>query len=100
MNQEQKDPNFETNQRRYSRKDIATNVHYRVIVPSGGEAETKNISEGGLCIVVDKELPKGTILEIKFNLPSDKDSPIETYVKVVWQEKTDEGFLTGVKFGT
>jgi len=86
--------------RRYFRKEVITGVSYRVIVPSIGEGVTKNISEGGLCLLLDKELPLGTILEIKFELPGEEGCPIETFVRVVWQRKTENGFLTGVKFGT
>ena len=85
--------------RRCPRKHVSTDVTYRVIVPSGGAATTANISEGGLCLILDKELPVGTMLEVKFELPGKDPVPIETFVKIMWQKKSEEGYLTGVKFG-
>jgi len=100
MNSDINDSQDKEERRKYPRKEVVTNVSYRVVMPSGGEGLTMNISEGGLCLVLEKELPKGTILEIKFELPGNNSVPIETYVKIIWQKKIDRGFLTGVKFGT
>jgi hypothetical protein len=82
------------------RKEVSTKVVYKVVIPTDGAATTANISEGGICLVLDKELPPGTVLEVKFELPGKEPVPIETLVKIVWQKKTDKGYLTGVKFGT
>jgi hypothetical protein len=88
-----------------ARKSYVTNVSYRIfadknaIIPIKDEAFTQNISEGGLCLLVNKELSPGVVLELKFELPGKKSNPIETRVKVVWQQKIEKGYLTGVKFG-
>lgn len=87
------------NRRNYPRKDIVTCVSYRVIVPSGGQAQSANISEGGLCLLLEKTLPVQTILEVKLELPGKDPVPVETFARVVWQKKIDDGYLTGVKFG-
>ncbi|OPX29810.1 MAG: hypothetical protein B1H08_02975 [Candidatus Omnitrophica bacterium 4484_171] len=86
--------------RRYPRKEVVTNLSYRVITPLGGKGLTQNISEGGLCIVFDKEIPVGTMLELKFELPGEESVPIETFAKVIWQKEVEGQFFTGVKFGT
>ncbi len=99
MKEEKKDKS-QGERRKYFRKEIITNLSYRVITPCGGEGVTCNISEGGLCIVLDKEIPLGSILELKFELPGKESGFIETYARVIWQEKIDKGFITGVKFGT
>jgi len=86
--------------RKQLRKKVDAHLTYRVIVPQGGKAETRNISERGLCLVLDKELPIGTMLEVNFDLPGKQPVPVETLVKIIWQKKVSEGFLTGLKFGT
>jgi len=88
-----------------ARRSYVTNVSYRVVVdekatiPVKDEGLTQNISEGGLCLIVNRELSPGAVLELKFELPDKNSNPIETRVKVVWQEKIETGYLTGVKFG-
>lgn len=88
-----------------ARRSYITNVSYRVVgnekatIPVKDEGLTQNISEGGLCLIVNRELSPGAVLELKFELPEEKSNPIETRVKVVWQEKIETGYLTGVKFG-
>jgi len=83
----------------HRRVELATNLKYDII-PMAFPAEAgavKNISEGGLCLLLDKELPKGTVLHVEFNLPPENDR-IEAIVKVVWQQPIEGQFLTGVKF--
>lgn len=87
------------------RRSYVTNVSYRVVVNDKAtmavkdEGLTQDISDGGLCLIVNKELSPGAVLELKFELPDKNSNPIETRVKVVWQEKIKTGYLTGVKFG-
>ncbi len=90
----------DSDRRRNFRKEVSTNLSYRVITPLGGKGTICNISEGGLCIVLDKAMSVGTMLELKFELPGKESIPIETVAKVIWQKKAEGGFLTGVKFGT
>lgn len=90
--------------RRDSRKSYVTNVSYRVVVdekatmPVKDEGLTQNISNGGLCLILNKELSSGAVLELKFDMPEENSNPIEARVKVVWQNKIETGYLTGVKF--
>jgi c-di-GMP-binding flagellar brake protein YcgR len=94
------DPNEPSAQqkRKHLRKDLTTSVNYKILKPSGDVGVTQNISEGGLCLVLSNELTPGTILEVNFELPGDTPKKMESYVEVVWQKKTDKGFLTGVRF--
>jgi len=97
--------NFDENQgekekRSYPRKKIITDVSYKVLTPSEDKALTQDISQGGLCLLLNNEHPPGTILEVKLKLSGEDSKPIETFVEVVWQKKIDKGFLTGVKFST
>ncbi len=92
--------------RKYPPGSYITTVIYRVIVDdkamilSKDDGLIQNISDGGAYLILNRELSPGAILELKFELPEEDSKPIETRVKVVWQKKTDKGFLTGVKFST
>jgi hypothetical protein len=84
--------------RKYPRKEVYANMSYRELVPSGVAGIIQDMSEGGLCLILNKEFPPGTVLEVTYDLPEEENRSIEKLVKVVWQRKTDEGILTGVKF--
>lgn len=88
----------EEDRRKHSRRALFTDVNYKVMMPSGDRGKTQNISEGGICLVLNRELPTGTILELKFEQPGKDSRLIKALAKVVWQKKTDKGFLTGVNF--
>lgn len=95
--------NFDKNQgkeikRRHHREEIFIDVIYKVLSPLKDVGLIRNISYGGLCLLLDNELRPGTILELKYRLPHEEDRQIVTTVEVVWQKKTEKGFLTGVKF--
>lgn len=95
-----KDPNESKpeQKRKHWRQEIITSVDYKVLTPSGDVGTTQNVSEGGLCLLVNNELSQGTILEVKFEIPGDTPKLVESFVEVIWQKKTEKGFLTGVKF--
>lgn len=93
----QNDKNKE--KRTHPRKTLVTKVTYRIMMHSKGETLTQNISEKGLCLILDKELPPGAVLELKLDFPGKDGKPMETRAEVVWQKKTEMGFLTGLKFG-
>jgi len=68
-------------------------IKYKVLVPMEGEGFTQNISRGGFALFLDKEVPPGSVLELKFQIPGKKKEPEKSIVKVIWQRD----FLTGVK---
>lgn len=82
--------------REHERKSIVTSVSYKILTPSGDMGMTQNISEGGLCLLLNNNLVPGTVLEVKFEHP--EKASIKSFVEVVWQNQTDKGYLTGVKF--
>ena len=84
--------------RKYPRKEVYTNMSYRELVPSGVAGIIQDMSEGGLCLILNKEFPPGTVLEVTYELPEEENRRVEKFVRVVWQRKTDKGILTGVKF--
>ena len=83
--------------RKHPREEIIIDVSYKVLSPLKDVGLTRNISYGGLCLLLDNELRPGTILELKYRLPHEEARQIVTSVEVVWQKKTEKGFLTGVK---
>ena len=95
--QEQKTPD----ERRISQRvELITDLKYSVILPSSQTGLTKNISEGGLCLLMDQQLLKGTILQVEFNLSREDAGHVKAIVKVLWQEQDGAKFITGVKFLT
>ena len=58
------------------------------------EGFTQNISESGLCLLLNEELSPGIIIKVEFNLPLNEIRHIKAYAQVVWQKD----FLTGAKF--
>jgi hypothetical protein len=84
--------------RKYPRKEVYANMTYRELVPSGVEGIIQDMSEGGLCLILNKEFPPGSVLEVKYELPEEENRIVEKFVRVVWQRKTEKGLLTGVKF--
>lgn len=84
--------------REHNRTEIIVNVIYKVVSPIKDVGLSRNFSQGGLCLLLSNELPPGTILELKYRLPHEESRLIETTVEVIWQKKTDKGYLTGVKY--
>ena len=95
--------NFDNNQeksvkRKHHRTEVFFDVIYKVISPIKGVGLSRNFSQGGLCLLLDNELPPGTIIELKYRLPHEESRLIKTTVEVIWQKKTDTGYITGVKY--
>jgi c-di-GMP-binding flagellar brake protein YcgR len=61
---------------------------------------TKNISNGGLCVVSDVEVKKGTVLATEIVLNTAGMEKFKAYCEVIWSRKADEGgkFETGLQF--
>lgn len=74
--------------RRYVRLNIPLQVGYIIQGKKGtrGNSITKNISPNGARFVIEKELPKGTIVDIDIKIPA-KPEPIPIKAKVVWSKK-------------
>ncbi|MCM8774490.1 MAG: PilZ domain-containing protein [Candidatus Omnitrophica bacterium] len=72
--------------RKFLRIEVAVNVVYSVIGNEqlSGEAVTKNISEGGICLVVHNKIDLNSLLSLKIHLPDGKE-PIQVTGKVVWK---------------
>lgn len=85
--------------RKYKRIDLVTEVKYAVLKPTLSQSGLiKNISEKGLCLLLDEKLNVGDILWLEFSLPEEKPEYIKALAEVRWQKEEKDKFLTGVKF--
>ena len=91
--------------RKFARLKTSVDVKYTVIGNPGEiEVFSKDISAGGLCIVLIEELVADTPLQLEILVPDIKDA-IRALARVVWQRKCKEQeaegktlFETGVEF--
>ena len=84
--------------RRYARLNALVDVAYNRH-PHEPETESllrlsKNISKGGICLIVYDELKKDDLLDLKIFLP-DTNNPVEAMGQVVWASE----FIIGDKIG-
>ena len=72
--------------------DVSVNYDYSAI------AHSKDISEGGICLITEKALDEGKMLHLAFSLPERK-RPIECFGKVMWSRKAIKYlYQSGVHF--
>jgi c-di-GMP-binding flagellar brake protein YcgR len=79
----------EANKRRFPRLEFDVEFKHWVLSetsPTAKNSKGKNISAGGLCIMVFEKLEIGTLLKFEFAL-QDADNPIIARGKVVWIEE-------------
>ena len=64
------------------------------------QSSVKNISEGGVCILLDKELKPETNVHINFYIPEITSKPIEVSGKTIWGKPAEKGkgYLHGIMF--
>jgi len=98
MSEYKEDKNSE--RRRRERTDLVTQVRYTIVMSASETGFIQNISEGGLCILVDKQLDKGMMLRLDFDLPGEKQEHIEALARIVWQKPKEDKFLIGLEFLT
>ncbi len=73
----------------HPRSPYVKNVSYRIvtdektILPLNGKGLTQNISYSGMCFMLNRELPPGSILELKFEVTEKESNLIMTRVEVV-----------------
>lgn len=76
--------------RQFVRLDTTLPVSYRVLPARPSEpqqpAQTKNVSEGGLCVFLKERLPAGTRLEVQVTLPG-REKPAAFTAEVTWCEE-------------
>lgn len=83
-----------TERRKDTRVDDTRKVFYQIVKPRAGEGFSQNFSENGCCLLLNEELPPGSLIEVYFNLPERSRRPLRVLGRVMWQEN----HLTGVRF--
>ena len=72
--------------RQFARLDTRIEVAYRALKAAPSQRTVmKNVSAGGVCIFVEKELAPGTVLNISMTLP-DRRAPLTFTGEIVWSE--------------
>ena len=95
MSKEEQDAHKE--KRASERVDLITELKYSILLPSFQSGLTRNISEKGLCFMADQQLPRGTVLQVEFDLHGEESGHVKAIAKVLWQKHEDGKFVTGVK---
>lgn len=86
--------------RQFPRIEVNTQVTFTVVIPSYNIGNTRDISQGGLCLETKSKLDRGMIIRLEFDLPGDKPEHVEALGRVMWQRpaETPGSMLTGIKF--
>lgn len=80
--------------RRFPRTHLDVHVNYDF----NAIAHSKDISEGGICLITDHPIEKGKMLNLVFQLP-DRLLPIESIGKVMWCRNAIENlYEIGISF--
>jgi c-di-GMP-binding flagellar brake protein YcgR len=83
-----------SDRRKHPRVDFIRSASYQFSKSSEFGVFTQDISQTGMCLLLDNEVNPGMILKLNFELPGQSYKPIDTLAEVIWQDN----FLTGVKF--
>ena len=93
--------------RRYPRLPLNTEIVYRVLDQAEAELYTtgsKDISSGGLCIIVIEKLEPGAVLNLRFSLP-ELNKIVNAKGKVIWvkelrigKKKAGDFYEAGIEF--
>ncbi len=91
----------EKEKRKYLRFDCPVKVDYELFdeYAHPQESFTKDISRGGLRLVLNREIPAQSKIKMHFHIPKEKE-PIDAIAEVVWIRKDlQKGVIhTGLKF--
>ncbi len=89
------------------RKHKRINIDIDLIANLKGDTDSelyqsfvKNISEEGVCIILDKEIKPETNVHINFYIPEIMSKPIEISGKTIWGKpiENEKGYAHGVMF--
>ncbi len=89
--------------RKFIRLELPIEVKYRISIDPVVENKSlsKDISAGGLRMILKEKLPPGLLLEIKINIPDD-ERLISTSGEIVWQDEIvidrEVKYETGIRF--
>lgn len=81
--------------RKQTRVADTRKIYYQILKPRVGEGYTQNFSETGCCVLMNEQLPPGSVIELVFDLPGRKEQ-VRITGRVIWQDN----YLTGIRFLT
>ncbi|PIU67150.1 MAG: hypothetical protein COS84_04990 [Armatimonadetes bacterium CG07_land_8_20_14_0_80_40_9] len=75
--------------------DVVPVTYKKVVKPTGWSTDRKGVRKdiggGGIRLICDEEMPVGTTLELKFDLPDvSRPTSIVVLGEVVWGQRTEE----------
>ncbi len=77
--------------RKFARTDSVKKVTYKVLIPAEGEGFTQNVSDRGLGLFLEDEVPPGSVMEFQYlDVPSNSESE-KPIAKVIWQKDHEAG---------
>ena len=69
-----------------AREDRVHKITYKVLIPMQGEGFTQDASRDGFCVFLDKQVPPGAVMEMKFPELNSGESRPHSIGKVVWRK--------------
>ena len=79
------------------RKHERFHIKEHVNSPDSKVINGKNVSLGGICIIMENKLDIDTLIDMEFCLPGNSNK-FTALAKVIWREKSDKGYETGLEF--
>ena len=79
--------------RRFPRLNVSVDIEYSILKKEslhGNESITKNISAGGICLIVYEDVKVGSLLDLKINI-SEINYSINVKGKVIWSSSFSIG---------
>jgi len=79
--------NISKERRGFPRINVSIVIDYSIVGTQGIKTgQTKNISVGGACLIIDEDIKPTALLELKIYLPN-SDSPIMAKGRVIWESE-------------
>ena len=79
--------------RKHQRLDITQNVKTK----EGKIIKGKNVGMGGICLATEDKFKVDDVIDVEFHLPGNSNR-FTAKAKVLWCEKSDKEYLTGLEF--
>jgi len=91
--------------RKNIRLDLALPIRYRIVrnhreiqkLISHKTSGSRNLSAGGLCLLVNEDVTKEDIVKLQLTLP-DEEKPVVAFAEIVWIEPKGAESLIGLRF--
>ncbi|MFP4466997.1 MAG: PilZ domain-containing protein [Candidatus Goldiibacteriota bacterium] len=94
--------NSNNDKRQEQRREFSNNIKYKLIGAENTNyefesASTRNISKGGICVVIPHRITQGNVVRVEIPMP-DSETSIKAFCEVQWNRPADDKFETGMSF--